>query len=505
MSSTSNQLHFVFIPSLDQGPMIDMAKLFAENGMMVSLVTNSHWPPQFQSTIHQAKGSGLQIQLLEIPSQGFDIPGIGQILLNKLREHMPLPPPPPPPPGFRFCPSDAELIHYVQKKIDDPRLTFEHIKEIDFYEDNPEQLALQYEGTETADGRKEWYFITPRKTKRKAGDGHWKTTIKTIDVICQGTVGQKAGQVAFYKGTTNKTNRPIRTSWKMDEYTMPRDEWALCRLYISAPKTQSVPPPVVQPTDMLTNLSPSESLCKPLDNPPIGTHLMPDNSHPTYSVMSKPHNQLPIPSPADPSTSLYNWQVLQVDHPTTSTRNIFEPNSGGEETGDFYWQEPIDKYSEELQYNNYFEDTPPAVQPTDMITNFSPSESLSKPLDNPPIATHLMPDSSHPTYSVMSNPHNQLPIPSPSDPSASLYNWQVPQVDHPTTSKHVHHRTPNIFEPNSRGEETSDFYWQEPIDKYYEVLEYTNYFDDASQNLPENLMELRFNFEDGMIPHPTNL
>ncbi|KAH7842382.1 hypothetical protein Vadar_004675 [Vaccinium darrowii] len=73
MAPTSNQLHFVLVPLLAQGhmiPMIDMARLFAEHDVIATLVTTPHNAARFASTIHRARNSGLQIQLLEIPFPG---------------------------------------------------------------------------------------------------------------------------------------------------------------------------------------------------------------------------------------------------------------------------------------------------------------------------------------------------------------------------------------------------------------------------------------------------
>ncbi|CAL5350884.1 unnamed protein product [Camellia sinensis] len=70
-STASNHLHFVLIPLPAQGhliPMIDMAKLLAEHGVMVTFVTTPHNASRFASTIHRARQqSALRIQLLEIP------------------------------------------------------------------------------------------------------------------------------------------------------------------------------------------------------------------------------------------------------------------------------------------------------------------------------------------------------------------------------------------------------------------------------------------------------
>nr|WIW42900.1 UDP-glycosyltransferase [Nicotiana tabacum] len=72
MSSTNSQkLHFVLIPLLAQGhmiPMIDMARLFAENGVKVSLVTTPHNASRFATIINRSRESeGKEIELIQIP------------------------------------------------------------------------------------------------------------------------------------------------------------------------------------------------------------------------------------------------------------------------------------------------------------------------------------------------------------------------------------------------------------------------------------------------------
>ncbi|GFP85544.1 UDP-glycosyltransferase 73d1 [Phtheirospermum japonicum] len=66
----ADQLHFVLVPLLAQGhmiPMIDMAKLLAQHGVVTSLVTTPHNTARFSKTIHRARASGLHINLIEIP------------------------------------------------------------------------------------------------------------------------------------------------------------------------------------------------------------------------------------------------------------------------------------------------------------------------------------------------------------------------------------------------------------------------------------------------------
>ncbi|KAJ6405342.1 hypothetical protein OIU84_013327 [Salix udensis] len=84
------------------------------------------------------------------------------------------------PPGFRFHPTDEELVlHYLCRKCSSQRIDVPIIAEIDLYKFDPWDLpgmALY--------GEKEWYFFTPRDRKypngsrpnRAAGRGYWKAT-----------------------------------------------------------------------------------------------------------------------------------------------------------------------------------------------------------------------------------------------------------------------------------------------------------------------------------------
>ncbi|KAF8395302.1 hypothetical protein HHK36_019245 [Tetracentron sinense] len=69
MAPPDNQLHFVLIPLMAQGhmiPMTDMARLFAQRGVMVTLVTTPLNAFRFQTTIDRATKSGLQIRLIQL-------------------------------------------------------------------------------------------------------------------------------------------------------------------------------------------------------------------------------------------------------------------------------------------------------------------------------------------------------------------------------------------------------------------------------------------------------
>ncbi|PPD78001.1 hypothetical protein GOBAR_DD25075 [Gossypium barbadense] len=69
-SVTAKQLHFVLIPLMAQGhmiPMVDMARLLADRGVIVSLITTPRNASRFDTVIERASESGLRIRLVKIP------------------------------------------------------------------------------------------------------------------------------------------------------------------------------------------------------------------------------------------------------------------------------------------------------------------------------------------------------------------------------------------------------------------------------------------------------
>ncbi|XVE61626.1 hypothetical protein DITRI_Ditri06bG0055600 [Diplodiscus trichospermus] len=69
MASELDQLHFVLIPLMSPGhllPMTDMARLLAQHGVVVSIVTTPLNTIRLHSTIERAVDSGLRIRLLQL-------------------------------------------------------------------------------------------------------------------------------------------------------------------------------------------------------------------------------------------------------------------------------------------------------------------------------------------------------------------------------------------------------------------------------------------------------
>ncbi|KAK1407085.1 hypothetical protein QVD17_38696 [Tagetes erecta] len=195
------------------------------------------------------------------------------------------------PPGFRFHPTDEELVvHYLKKKAASAPLPVSIIAEVDLYKFDPWELPAK-----ATFGEEEWYFFSPRDRKypngarpnRAATSGYWKATGTDKPVLtCGGTqkVGVKKALV-FYGG---KPPKGAKTNWIMHEYrltdskttiakppgtdpvnkkaSLRLDDWVLCRIY----KKHNMQRPVDSDggsdhtmTGMLSSIPPSISLTRP--------------------------------------------------------------------------------------------------------------------------------------------------------------------------------------------------------------------------------------------------
>lgn len=158
------------------------------------------------------------------------------------------PPAPPPPtslaPGFRFHPTDEELVrYYLRRKACGKPFRFEAVSEIDVYKSEPWELA-DYSSLKTRD--LEWYFFSPVDRKygngsrlnRATGRGYWKATGKDRSVRHKSeTIGMKKTLV-FHSGRAPDGKR---TNWVMHEYRLVdqelvragvvQDAFVLCRIF----------------------------------------------------------------------------------------------------------------------------------------------------------------------------------------------------------------------------------------------------------------------------------
>ncbi|GMG98437.1 hypothetical protein Nepgr_000277 [Nepenthes gracilis] len=160
------------------------------------------------------------------------------------------------PPGFRFYPTEAELISfYLRNKLQcqKPQLDYV-IPTVDIYRHEPQELP-KFAGKMCRGDSEQWFFFTQQQERearggrasRTTGSGYWKTTGSPGYVYSpqNRVIGVKKTMV-FYVG---KAPTGRKTKWKMNEYKAIEEEGAasssiaipklrhhisLCRVYITS-------------------------------------------------------------------------------------------------------------------------------------------------------------------------------------------------------------------------------------------------------------------------------
>ncbi|KAL5845598.1 hypothetical protein ACOSQ3_009122 [Xanthoceras sorbifolium] len=149
------------------------------------------------------------------------------------------------PPGFRFHPTDEELLHYyLRKKISFQKFDMEVIREVDLNKMEPWELQERCKIGSTP--QNEWYFFshkdrkypTGSRTNRATNAGFWKATGRDK---CIRNSYKKIGMrktLVFYRG---RAPHGQKTDWIMHEYrledgddaqgTTNEDGWVVCRVF----------------------------------------------------------------------------------------------------------------------------------------------------------------------------------------------------------------------------------------------------------------------------------
>ncbi|KAL7127823.1 hypothetical protein ABFS83_14G276800 [Erythranthe nasuta] len=136
------------------------------------------------------------------------------------------------PPGFRFHPTDEELVlYYLKKKICRQRHLLNVIGETDVYKWDPEELPGI---SKLKTGDRQWFFFSPRDRKypngarsnRATRHGYWKATGKDRVISCNSRAVGLKKTLVFYRGRAPSGER---TDWVMHEYTMDEEELKRCR------------------------------------------------------------------------------------------------------------------------------------------------------------------------------------------------------------------------------------------------------------------------------------
>ncbi|CAK9311071.1 unnamed protein product [Citrullus colocynthis] len=148
------------------------------------------------------------------------------------------------PPGFRFHPTDEELVdYYLRKKVGSKRIDLDIIKDVDLYRIEPWDLQelCKLAGSED---QNEWYFFshkdkkypTGTRTNRATKAGFWKATGRDKAIYVRHSLVGMRKTLVFYKG---RAPNGQKSDWIMHEYRLetnenatPQEEgWVVCRVF----------------------------------------------------------------------------------------------------------------------------------------------------------------------------------------------------------------------------------------------------------------------------------
>jgi len=148
-------------------------------------------------------------------------------------------------PGFRFHPTDEELVrYYLKRKVCNKPFKFDAISVTDIYKSEPWDLP---DKSKLKSRDLEWYFFSMldkkysngSKTNRATEKGYWKTTGKDREIRNGSRVVGMKKTLVYHKG---RAPRGERTNWVMHEYRLSdedlkkagvpqKEAYVLCRIF----------------------------------------------------------------------------------------------------------------------------------------------------------------------------------------------------------------------------------------------------------------------------------
>ncbi|KAE8665662.1 NAC100 protein [Hibiscus syriacus] len=237
------------------------------------------------------------------------------------------------PPGFRFHPTDEELItHYLSKKVVNALYSCIAIGEVDLNKCEPWDLPRRAKM-----GEKEWYFFCVRdrkyptglRTNRATDAGYWKATGKDREIFKGKSLLGMKKTLVFYRGRAPKGEK---TNWVMHEfrlegqysiYNLPKtaqNEWVICRVFQKSPNGKKIHISGLPP---LMGSSPRTVAAGEASNVTCFSDPMDDDESPEETIDT---SFLPCSSSAN---SLQNSSY-------TNTHQI-NPNIGNLQYPDYFW------------------------------------------------------------------------------------------------------------------------------------------------------------------------
>ncbi|KAI9162374.1 hypothetical protein LWI28_026679 [Acer negundo] len=219
------------------------------------------------------------------------------------------------PPGFRFHPTDEELLYYyLRKKVSYEDIDLDVIREVDLNKLEPWDLK---DKCRIGSGpQNEWYFFshkdkkypTGTRTNRATTAGFWKATGRDKAIHLSNNskrIGMRKTLV-FYTG---RAPHGQKTDWIMHEYRLEDDNsevqedgWVVCRVFKKKNHTRCFQAEVAQEEHLNYIKGSASASSAPLVLEPKQNHLQPAVL-PLYHDYSFDHGSMHLPQLFSPESS----------------------------------------------------------------------------------------------------------------------------------------------------------------------------------------------------------
>ncbi|KAB2619737.1 NAC domain-containing protein 90-like [Pyrus ussuriensis x Pyrus communis] len=206
------------------------------------------------------------------------------------------------PPGFRFSPTEEELISfYLQNKLDGRsedlnRVVDRIIPVVYIYEFNPWELP-QAAGEAIHGDPEQWFFFIPRqecearggRPRRLTTTGYWKATGSPSTVYSSNSSNYRAiglkRTMVFYTG---RAPHGKKTEWKMNEYkaiAIPADDNNQPSMTASSSNPSTPPTPTLRQEFSLCRVYKKSKCLRAFDRRPSGIEI---TRNPNLNIQAAP-------------------------------------------------------------------------------------------------------------------------------------------------------------------------------------------------------------------------
>ncbi|EXB83818.1 NAC domain-containing protein 43 [Morus notabilis] len=174
------------------------------------------------------------------------------------------------PPGFRFHPTEEELLHYyLKKKVSNQRIDLDVIRDVDLNKLEPWDIQEKCRIGTTP--QNDWYFFshkdkkypTGTRTNRATAAGFWKATGRDKVIYSNGKRIGMRKTLVFYKG---RAPHGQKSDWIMHEYrlddntidstnveTTQEEGWVVCRIFKKKNHHKTLDSPVMSSVTISTD------------------------------------------------------------------------------------------------------------------------------------------------------------------------------------------------------------------------------------------------------------